>query len=81
MKNVSPKSGESLDAEGQIDFQVFFKGLFLLIRENRIRYFLGLGGRELRVVKFLQNTVNAYLWSRIRCDMQIRGSLIHHCSQ
>ena len=78
MEDVRAEPGEAFEAEREVEFEVLFEPLFLLVGEDRVDEFLGFGGVERRVVERRENAVDPDLGRGVRRQMEVRRALAGH---
>ena len=78
MKDVGPEAGQTLDAEREVELEILFQAVLLVVRQDRIGDLFGLGGRERRKIERLENAVDANLRRRVGRDVEIRPPLLDH---
>ena len=71
VEDVGAEAGQALQAEGEVEFEVFFEAVLLRVGHDAVGQLLGLGRRQLRQVERHQVSVHANLRRRIGGDVEI----------
>ena len=81
IENVATETGQVFQTEGEVQFQVLFKAVFLRVRQNAVGQRLGVRCRQRGHIERPQPTVNAHARSAVCRDVQVAASHLDHLLQ
>ncbi len=78
VEDVGAEAGEPLDAEREVELEVFLETVLLDVGEDRVGDLLGVGGGERRQVELAQMPVDPDLGRRVGGQVEVGASLLDH---
>ena len=78
VEDVRPEARQPLDAEREVELEILFQAVLLIVRQDRVGDLLGLGRGERREIERLEHAVDANLRRGVGRDVEIRPALLDH---
>ena len=78
IEDVRAEARETLDAERNVELEVFLETMLLRVGEHRVRELLRLRRRQRRHIERRQLAVDADLRWRVRGDVKVRTAVFHN---
>ena len=81
VEDVGAEASQAFQAEGEVQFEVFFEAVLLRIGHHAVGQLLGLSGRQLGQVERHQMSVHADLRRRVGGDVEVASTHLQHAAE